>query len=219
METVFDFGGRYIVIEGADGTGKSTQVRRLSERLEGQGYEVAQFHEPDGVEVSRDIRKVIVNGNLARSAFTNLLLFSAARRENWLQRGLPVLERGGVIVSSRDYTSTVAYQGYGEGLSIDTITEITRLSTDDRYMKPDTTIVLDIDNGVEQERRITQRGDLENPDTFESMAEEFQRTVREAYRDIARKRGLAVISATQSMDEVEAAIWEEVTRNSKPAQL
>ena len=204
--------GRYIVIEGTDGTGKSTQVERLAQRLIDEGREVVQFHEPGGVEISSEIRSIIKNGDLARSAFTNLLLFSAARRENWLQQGLPVLERGGFVVSARDYTSTLAYQGYGEGLDLTAISEVTRMATDERYMNPDATIILDIEDEVERAKRIAGRGALESPDTFESKDAEFQLRVREAYRDIAKRRGLAVISAAQSTDVVEAEIWREVAR-------
>lgn len=202
--------GRYIVIEGTDGTGKSTQVERLASRLESSGIEVVQFHEPDGVEISSEIHTVIKNGDLARTAFTNVLLFSAARRENWLQSGLPVLERGGWVVSARDYTSTLAYQGYGEGLDTDLIEHITRLSTDDRYMNPDKTIILDIEDEVERRQRIDQRGELKNPDTFESRNDEFQQKVIDGYRTIARKRGAHVLSATNSIDAIEEEIWSFV---------
>ncbi|UTX51701.1 dTMP kinase [Candidatus Saccharibacteria bacterium TM7i] len=202
--------GRYVVIEGTDGTGKSTQVERLAQRLEGLGHEVVQFHEPDGTEISAEIRTIIKNGDLARTAFTNLLLFSAARRENWLQTGLPTLERGGWVVSARDYTSTLAYQGYGEGLDLRVISRITALSTDERYMSPDKMIILDLDDEVERKRRIESRGELENPDTFESKDAEFQLRVQEAYRDIARKRGLAVVSASRTAELVEADIWRIV---------
>lgn len=202
--------GKYVVIEGTDGTGKSTQVERLAARLESSGFEVVQFHEPDGVEISSEIRTVIKNGDLDRTAFTNLLLFSAARRENWLQSGLPVLERGGWVVSARDYTSTLAYQGYGEGLDIDLIEHITLLSTDERYMNPDKMIILDIEDETERLQRIGQRGELVNPDTFESRDDAFQQQVREAYRDIAKKRGAHVLSAVKSIDDVEAAIWSFV---------
>lgn len=203
--------GRYIVIEGTDGTGKSTQVERLASQLESTGLEVVQFHEPDGVEISGEIRSIIKNGSLARSAFTNLLLFSASRRENWLQSGLPVLERGGWVVSARDYTSTLAYQGYGEGLDIDMINHVTSISTDDRYMNPDLTLILDIDNEAERAKRIGQRGELENPDTFESKDSEFQQRVQLAYREIAKKRGLQIISASRTIDEVEQAIWRAIS--------
>lgn len=86
--------GKYIVIEGSDGTGKSTQIERLAARLQRQGIKTVTFHEPDGVAIASQIRTIIKNGTLTRSALTNLLLFTACRHENWQQVGQAALQQG-----------------------------------------------------------------------------------------------------------------------------
>lgn len=206
--------GKYIVIEGTDGTGKSTQADLIANRLQDQGREVVRFNEPDGVEIAGKIRDVIKNGDLDRSAFTNLLLFSASRHENWTQEGKAALEAGKWIVSSRDYTSTLAYQGYGEGVDLEAIRYLTELSTDETYMTPDHTIILDIDDEIERKRRIAARGELANPDTFESKNDEFQQRVINGYRAIAEEKGLPVISASQPIELIHEKIWQLVIRGS-----
>ncbi len=205
--------GKYIVIEGTDGTGKSTQAELLAARLEQGGTEVVQFHEPDGVPIAGELRRVIKNGSLGRTALTNVLLFTAARRENWLQAGRPALERGAWVVSARDYTSTLVYQGYAEGMELETIEQLTQMATDERYVTPDHRIILDINDEAERARRIAERGELENPDTFESRGTDFQQQVIEGYRDIARQKGLPTLSAEQSPEQLHQAIWNLIHRN------
>lgn len=200
--------GKYIVIEGTDGTGKSTQAERIAARLEERGFETVQFHEPDGVEIASHIRTVIKDGSLARSAFTNVLLFSAARRENWLQIGKPFLARGGWIVSARDYTSTLVYQGLGEGLPLEDVERITQQATDDEYMNPDYRVILDINDEAERARRISERGMLENPDTFESRDDDFQQRIIQGYRKIAALKNIPVVSANQPINAITDEIWD-----------
>ena len=200
--------GKYIVIEGTDGTGKSTQVERVVERLAADCIRAVQFHEPDGVEISSHIREVLVNGDLARSALTNVLLYSAARRENWLQQGKAALDMGDWIISSRDYTSTLAYQGYAEGVDLELIEHITRLSTDEQYMTPDHRIILTMDDAGERERRIAARGVLEKLDTFERRDASFQQKIVDGYLDIARYKQIPLISAAQPVDTITDQIWQ-----------
>ncbi|HSW91860.1 MAG TPA: dTMP kinase [Candidatus Saccharimonadales bacterium] len=193
--------GKYIVIEGGDGTGKSTQVQLLRDRLTARGISSIEFHEPQGTPIADEIRTIIKNGNLPRDGKTNLLLFTAARHEIW-HRAQKALEKGDWVIAARNYFSTLAYQGYGEGLDLDLITSITEQFTDRTYMNPDLAVILTLDDETERKKRIGQRGILENPDTFESRAVSFQQALQQGYLDIARERGLRVISAAQSPEEI-----------------
>src|SRR5680860_1336148 len=103
--------GKYVVIEGHDGTGKSTQVSLIRQRLLQHDVESIEFHEPAGSPIADAIRNVIKDGNLERDATTNLFLFSAARHEIWKTQALPALELGKWVIASRNYYSSLAYQG------------------------------------------------------------------------------------------------------------
>lgn len=202
--------GKYIVIEGHDGTGKSTQVGIIRQKLLEIGVNSIEFHEPAGTPTADAIRTVIKNGSLERDAMTNLLLFSASRHELWNKLAVPALKRGTWVVASRNYYSSEAYQGYGEGLDLELIDTITCKSTDDKYMNPDIAVILDLDNEDERVKRIGIRGKLENPDTFESKDDIFQKNVREAYLDIAKSRKIPIISATQKPEAVADDIWQYI---------
>ncbi|HET8884317.1 MAG TPA: dTMP kinase [Candidatus Saccharimonadales bacterium] len=204
--------GKYIVIEGTDGTGKSTQVEMLRDNLTQRGIESIEFHEPGGVPIADDIRQIIKNGDYERDGETNLLLFTAARHEIWKQAKRE-LQLGKWVVAARNYYSTIAYQGYGEGLNSDVITETTRTFTDDDYMNPDLSVILTLDDEVERSKRIGQRGELANPDTFESKDEAFQHRVQFGYLAIARAHNLPVISASQSKETIHQEITSLVFPN------
>lgn len=202
--------GKYIVIEGHDGTGKSTQVEMLHERLGEEGIEAVEIHEPAGVAIADELRKIIKNGELERDGETNLLLFTAARRELFRQVIAPTLGRGAWVLAARNWRSTAAYQGYGEGLDINEIEAITRKYTDEAYLNPDFECILSLQSEEERIKRITQRGELENPDTFESRGDDFQTRVESGYLEIAQKDGLLVIDASPSPQEIHKEIWKRI---------
>lgn len=199
--------GKYIVIEGSDGTGKSTQVQLLREKLKEDGIESIEFHEPEGSPIANELRRVIKNGQLPRDGETNLLLFTAARHEIW-KNAKKELEHGTWVIAARNYFSTLAYQGYGEGLDLQLITETTRRFTDETYMKPDLAVILSLDDEAERERRIKSRGELEKPDTFESKNSDFQTAVKNAYLNIAKEYDLPVISANQMPSEITEQLYK-----------
>jgi len=207
--------GKYIVIEGHDGTGKSTQASLVRKKLSEHNIKSIEFHEPAGSPVADAIRNVIKNGNLKRDAMTNLLLFSAARHDIWQKRAKTELKTGTWVVASRNYYSTLAYQGYGEGLNLEIIESITRQSTDENYMNPDIAIILDLDDETERTKRIGVRGNLKHPDTFESKSDTFQSKVRIAYLDIAKSRGIPVVSASQTITGMTNDIWSIIEPHTK----
>lgn len=211
--------GKYIVIEGNDGTGKSTQVGKLAEYLRSVGHETIVVEEPGSDDIDKStavanyLRKIIKDGSLVRDPEINLALFSAARRDLWFNKIEPALASGKFILAARNYFSTLAYQGSGEGLNADHIIDTTRLFTSDSYMTPDQTIVLLLENDRERLNRINQRGQLEAPDTFESKDSRFQAKVDKAYRDLAVKYKLPTIDCTKedkykSVEDVQREIIE-----------
>ena len=201
--------GKYIVIEGNDGTGKSTQVELLAKWLKDEkGLKTFVMHEPAGAPISDAIRTVIKNGDLERDALTNVLLFTAARHENWCSVR-ERLDEGAWIISARNYISTEVYQGIGEGVDIDMIHSITRQFTDEQYMNPDYTFVLSLSD-EERIKRISSRGELENKDTFESRDSVFQQSLNNGYSYIAKKYGFPLIDASSSIDVIQSTIQTQI---------
>ena len=108
----------YIVIEGQDGTGKSTQARLLKEYYEKQNKTVVVMDEPDGdLPQAHDLHDMILTRGYNLEPLTNVLLFTAACKELWSKIAEPTLNNNGIVISARNYWSTLAYQGYGEGVS------------------------------------------------------------------------------------------------------
>lgn len=206
--------GRYIVIEGSDGTGKTTQMNLLRDYLEAKGYQVHITSEPadpsdeaEPLPIARDLRKLIKNGDIERTPETNLLLFTAARVEKWRSEIAPALEAGKYVLSSRNYWSTLAYQGYGEGLSIDLITEQTRLYLGNTsYMQPDAAVILAMADELARQKRVQTRGTHEVKDTFETKDQDFQTKVTSGYLQVARNLDIPVVDAGGTPEEVHERI-------------
>ncbi len=202
--------GKYIVIEGNDGTGKSTQVEKIRERLATHDIDSIEFHEPAGTPIADEIRTIIKNGELARDSMTDLLLFTAARHEIWQEANIK-LKMGIWVVAARNYYSTLAYQGYGDGLDPGLIEETTEMFTSQRYMQPDLAVILNLQDR-ERETRIAQRGELEKLDTFESRDSDFQDSVNDGYLKVAKSLDIDIIDANRPIPTVTDEIWRRVTR-------
>ena len=200
----------YIVIEGQDGTGKSTQARLLKEHFEKQGKQVVVMDEPDGdLPQAHDIHDLIVvrGKDYNMEPMTNVLLFTAARYELWRKIAEPVLKNGGVVISARNWWSTLAYQGYGEGVSRNKIIKLTHESLPEKYVKPDKSFMLTVSDEIRLARQDN-RG--KSKETFESKPDEFQQKVNSAYPKIAKEFGLKIIDASGTIEEVFELILREL---------
>ena len=190
----------YIVIEGQDGTGKSTQAELLKKHFEKQGREVVMLEEPDGdLPQAHDLHDMILTRGYNLEPLTNVLLFTAARVELWKKIAEPVLKNGGIVISARNYWSTLAYQGYGEGVSRSKIIRITKDILPEKYIHPDYGFILVVPDEVRLARQKT-RGKA--TETFEKKPSEFQQKINAAYPKIAKEFNLQVIDVSATIDEV-----------------
>lgn len=199
--------GFFITFEGGEGTGKSTQCKKLLASLEERGIPSLLTREPGGSPGAEEIRNLLVNGDKGRwDSLTEMLLFMAARRNHLVTRILPAIKEGKVVICDRFLDSTLAYQGYGYGKNqetIDAINSVYRLIAGNFY--PDLTIVLDIDPVVGLKRSCERMGNTEK--RFESMDISFHQNLRQGFLDLARNNDrYAVIDATGSIDDIHEQI-------------
>ena len=136
--------GYFLVIEGPDGSGKSTLIKRLKNYLDKENIDSICVREPGGTEISEDIRNILLSvDNMEMNERTEALLYAAARSQLVSEVIKPALENGSVVISDRFLFSSLAYQGVGRGLGIDNVMEINKFALGDIY--PDRTIFLDVD--------------------------------------------------------------------------
>jgi dTMP kinase len=197
--------GRFITVEGVEGSGKSTQVGRLAQWLGRRGVPVVVTAEPDGTPLGLALRGLLGQAG-PLEPLTEALLFAAARAEHVARVVAPALARGAVVLSDRHADSTTAYQGYGRGLAVETIGGLNRVATGG--LRPDLTVVLDLDV-AEGLRRVRARGAAgAGADPFERLPLEFHERVRKGYWAIqARDPGRVVlVDAARPADEVAARL-------------
>jgi dTMP kinase len=197
--------GLLISVEGVEGSGKSTHCRLLGQWLTARGLEVVLTSEPDGTPLGSAIRRLFEQDGMPPTPLTQTFLFMAARQQHVAQVIRPALARGAVVVSDRYADATLAYQGFGGGIELETIRDLNALATGG--VMPDLTILLDLDP-AEGIRRISDRP----LDAFEKMDMGFHRRVREGYLEIAHaeKNRVVVLSATQPKDALHAAVTRAV---------
>lgn len=201
--------GFFIVFEGGDGGGKSTQEARLAESLIALGHEVVRTREPGGTPAAEAIRAVVLD-----PAFTGLddraeaLLYAAARADHAARVIRPALERGAVVISDRYIDSSVAYQGYARGLGADVVRDLSLWATSG--LEPDLVVVLDVDPSVGLAR-------VGKPDRLEAEPVAFHRQVRDAFVDIARRdpARYLVVDASLSIDAIADLVRDRVLADLK----
>lgn len=204
--------GLFISFEGGEGSGKTTQINKLSQMLTDNGHKVITTREPGGTPEGDKVRDLIVqrDGGDWNPMAETLLLFAA--RTMHVEKIIgPALDEGKIIITDRYTDSTVAYQGYGHGLALDKIEDINKLVLGG--LKPDLTFILDIDPkaGLERsERRLASEtlGVNQTEDKFERMDFSFHEKLRQGFLTIAKNEPerCHVIDATQSMEDMTADI-------------
>ncbi len=201
--------GIFISFEGGDGAGKSTQIKRLAERLSRAGRDVVTTREPGGSPGAEEIRKLLVEGDKDRwSPMTEALLMVAARRDHLERIILPGLARGAIVITDRFADSTMAYQGIAGELGRDAAAALHRIAVGEN--DPDLSIILD----VSIEEGLSRAGGRDGAETrFESKGADFQKKVRNAFLEIARDDPgrCVVIDATGDIDETAEAVWRAVS--------
>ena len=196
--------GRYVVLEGGEGVGKSTQAAALGERLAAAGISSVAIREPGGDPFAEAGRALLL-GDLSREPETEVLLFNALRAQVLIARVAPALARGDWVISDRNRLSTIAYQGYGHGLDLDWTRSVCAAAAD--LCPPDLELVLHVDEATSIARRAA-RGVT---DRFERLDADFHRRVIAGYLAEAEQAGLGVIDATGPFGAVTDLIWDEVS--------
>ncbi|MCL1839410.1 dTMP kinase [Candidatus Saccharibacteria bacterium] len=198
--------GQYIVIEGQDATGKSTQVELLAKYFRKQGREVVTIHEPDGnLPSASALRRLIKTKSYRLQPKTNILLFTAARLELWKKLAEPCLKRDGIVISARNWYSTLAYQGYGQKLSLKLIKITTQRYLPKHYLRPDHVVILTLEDDTRKARQSARALNVAT-DTFESKPDDFQERVTRSYLRIARDLQIPTLDASPSPAEVHKQI-------------
>jgi dTMP kinase len=194
--------GTFVVLEGGEGSGKSTQAALLATRLRAEDREVLETFEPGGTARGARLRSALLDDDTPLDPRAELLLMAADRAQHVSELIEPALQRGAVVVCDRFSPSTLVYQGVARGLGIDEVVAIDRFAA--QGVQPDVVVVLDVSDAVALERLPEAR------DRFERAGAEFHAAVRGAYRDLAAERGWVVVAGAGNLDAIAAAVWEAV---------
>lgn len=198
--------GKYIVLEGDEGAGKTTQLERVKQRLEDLGHPTKIVREPGGDPFGEELRKLLKHAVFPISPIAETLAFSAARANMIAQVVKPHLDSGTWVLSDRSYASTIVYQGLGKGLHSDTFMNVVEYAVSDA--KPDLIIIVDI-SFEESLKRQKKRG-LQS-DRFD-LGEEFRKKINRAYHQLNARKSSSVqvihIDGEGTVDEVEGRIMQ-----------
>ena len=195
-------GGHFITLEGGEGAGKSTQIKRLAQALADVGINTITTREPGGAPGAEEIRNLLVNGDTKRWApMAEVLLHTAARAEHLDKTVMPALKNGSWVISDRFFDSTLAYQGYGHGVDKEVIKNIYRDAFGN--FKPDLTLIIDVPADIGLARAGTRAATDTNPneDRYERMGGTFHQRIREGFLEIAKEEPDRCVVINGELDE------------------
>ena len=191
--------GYFITFEGPDGSGKTTVANAICEKLVEKGYEVVHTREPGGIEISEEIRNIILDPkNTAMDARTEALLYAASRRQHLVEKVFPAMKEGKIVICERFLDSSLAYQGYGRQLGFDEVLSINLFAIENTY--PDLTIYFDVDEAIGlsrlEKRSFKDRLDQESID--------FHHRVSAGYKEVLKrfKDRIKIVDASKPKEDV-----------------
>ncbi len=200
----------FITFEGSEGCGKSTQVRRLTERLQKAGVPVLVTREPGGTPIGESIRELLqfAPQSAAMTPETELLLFEASRAQLVREVIKPALKNGQCVIADRFYDSTTVYQGVARKLDKEIVRQLNAFAVGDCI--PDVTLFLDVNFQIARARMKGPR----RPDRMEMQPDKFYEDVIDAYLDLAKResRRVVLIDGSKPVDAIEAEIWGTLSK-------
>ncbi len=202
------FSGRFIVLDGPDGCGKSTQAKLLAKWLEGQGITTVSFRDPGDTDIGEKIRQILLSPEHdAMDTRTELLLYMASRAQLWSEKIAPALEANQCVVLDRWLSSTCAYQGFAGGFGME---KVIKIATDClERVWPDLTIILDVDLQTASQRLNRQL------DRMEQKGDSYHQRVREGFLQLAEQQeNFLVVDATSQVDTVHNKILQLISEAS-----
>lgn len=188
--------GYFITFEGADGSGKTTQLNKVKEYLELKGYDVVVTREPGALETGKQIRNILLHSENPVSNRCEMFLFLADRANHIEMFIEPNLNEGKVVLCDRHTDSTIAYQGYGRGQDIKLLKDLNAIATD--KVKPDLTLLYDVSTEIAMQRVGSEK------DRMESAGIEFHKKVRNGYLELQKENPnrIKLINADKTVEEV-----------------
>jgi dTMP kinase len=194
--------GRFVVLEGGDGSGKSTQSARLAGWLREQGRTVLETFEPGAGPTGAVLRELLLHGPETVTPVAEALLMAADRAQHVANEIAPALARGDWVVCDRYVPSSLVYQGVVRGIGVEVVEQLSVVAT--AGLAPDVVVFLDVSDAVADRRRAGES------DRLEREGGEFHASVRAAYRDLAPARGWVVVDADGDVDLVAARVRDVV---------
>jgi dTMP kinase len=204
----------FITLEGVEGSGKSTIINFIKDSLETSGKKVVVTREPGGIDIAEQIRSVILDKkNTKMEGRTEALLYAAARRQHLVEKVIPSLNEGNIVLCDRFIDSSLAYQGYARGLGINEVYSVNKFAIED--LMPDLTLYLDLDPQIGLNRIAKNKGREINRLDLEEINFHFK--VREGYEEVLKMfpERMVRIDANQEIGKVVAVINEVLAERLK----
>lgn len=199
----------FITFEGPDGSGKSTIIKKVYEKLINDGFDIVLTREPGGTPIAEKIRDIILdNSNVALDARTEALLYAASRRQHLVEKIRPALKEGKIVLCDRFLDSSLAYQGGGRNLGVQNVLNINLFATENTY--PDLTLFFDIDPELglkrvsQDKKRVADRLDNENENFHEKVYSTFKKIVN------TNSQRIITIDASKSIEEVTECAYRTI---------